>query len=98
LALQWFGLTMGSGAKARSKGDPKEMHDAVPARGLMTISQAQEFLQMGPEDIDWLCRTGQLIKLRIHGKEFFSFRDVEQLILTYRNVAIRKDHPNVQVS
>jgi hypothetical protein len=62
-------------------------------RRLYQIGQLPDLLQLSPDKIDWLVKTGQLRTIRICGEVRFDSNEVSQLIETYNQIAKRKlDH------
>jgi hypothetical protein len=59
-------------------------------RRLYQIGQLPELLQLAPEKIDWLVKTGQLRTIQICGETRFDSHEVSELIATYLQIAKRK--------
>jgi hypothetical protein len=60
-------------------------------RRLYQIEQLPDLLQLAPDKIDWLVKTGQLRTIRICGELRFDSKEVGQLIETYHQIAKRKE-------
>jgi hypothetical protein len=64
-------------------------------RRLYQIGQLPDLLQLAPDKIDWLVKTGQLRTIRICGEVRFDSKEVAQLIETYNQISRRKqEHVN----
>jgi hypothetical protein len=59
-------------------------------RRLYQIGQLPDLLQLAPDKIDWLVKTGQLRTIRICGEVRFDSNEVSELIETYNQIAKRK--------
>lgn len=59
-------------------------------RRLYQIGQLPDLLQLAPDKIDWLVKTGQLRTIRICGEVRFDSNEVSQLIETYNQISKRK--------
>jgi hypothetical protein len=67
--------------------------EAQTDRRLYQIEQLPDLLQLAPDKIDWLVKTGQLRAIRICGDVRFDSNEVSKLIATYHQIAKRKlDH------
>ncbi len=69
--------------------------EAQTDRRLYQIGQLPDLLQLAPDKIDWLVKTGQLRTIRICGEVRFDSNEVSELIATYNQIAKRK-HDYVQ--
>jgi hypothetical protein len=47
-------------------------------------------LCLGPEQVDYLINTRQILPIRIAGEELFDRRDLERLVDTYKATAARR--------
>jgi hypothetical protein len=70
---------------------PGDGMEAQTDRRLYQIEQLPDLLQLAPDKIDWLVKTGQLRTIRICGEIRFDSNEVCQLIETYNQIARRKD-------
>ena len=64
--------------------------ETQPDRRLYQIGQLPDLLQLAPDKIDWLVKTGQLRTIRICGEVRFDSNEVSELIETYNQIAKRK--------
>jgi len=60
-------------------------------RRLYQIEQLPDLLQLRPDKVDWLVKTGQLRTIRICGEVRVDSNEVRQLIETYNQIARRKE-------
>ena len=60
-------------------------------RRLYTDADLPGLLQLDPDQICRLVRTGQLRSIRIGGEVRFDSRDIDALIHTYKSIAQRKE-------
>ena len=66
------------------------MHTQTDRR-LYQIEQLPDLLQLRPDKVDWLVKTGQLRTIRICGEVRVDSNEVRQLIETYNQIARRKE-------
>jgi hypothetical protein len=72
--------------------------EAQPERRLYQPGELPALLQLTPEQVDHLIRTGQLCTIRICGEDRVDSREVDRLINIYRQVAERRNQLYVQSS
>lgn len=74
-----------------------EMDAHVEAgRRLYQKGDLPDLLQLNPEQIERLIRTGQLCPIQICGETRFDSHEISTLIATYKQVAERKNQTYVQ--
>ena len=59
-------------------------------RRLYQLEQLPDLLQLDPDQIDWLVRSGQLRTVRICGQVRIDSQEIGQLIETYNQISKRK--------
>ena len=58
---------------------------------LMDRSEADRYLALLTTQVEWLINTGQVVPIRIRGEERFDRRDLDLLIETYKQTAMRRN-------
>jgi hypothetical protein len=65
--------------------------DPQSGRRLYMAGELPSLLQLNEGQVDHLIKTGQLLPIRICGEVRFDSRELDRLIETYRQIALRKN-------
>jgi hypothetical protein len=75
-------------------GDDQTLPGTLPPnryqRQLLRHEEVCVFLQLNPDQVQFLINTQQIVRMRIAGEERFDTRDLDRLIDTYKATALRR--------